>query len=149
LSSAGQGRREWIGYRSWFYGVVPTRRDRSLQPNAAPAYRTASRVFFRFRIGRRELIARQTVIEPGGASGWHYHDGTLLVLVARGILDHPYADRAPVTYRRGRIFREPSGPAHPHVARNRGTTPVALFVLYLNPTGSPLSRSVAPPDCAD
>lgn len=116
--------------------------------NAAPARGTASRVLFRFTLGR-EVIARQTVIEPGGTSGWHYHDGTLLVVVARGTLDHPGGDCVPVTYRRGRIFREPSGPNYPHVARNLGTTPVTLFVLYLNPVGSPLSHHVDPPACAD
>lgn len=89
---------------------------------------------------------RHTVIEPGGSSGWHYHDGPLLVLVARGTLDHPYADGAPVRYGRGRIFREPSGPANRHVARNTGAERVTLFVLYLHPKGSPLSHSVARPD---
>ncbi|WP_433681498.1 cupin domain-containing protein [Nocardia sp. CA-119907] len=125
-------------------------RDRKLRPNAAPAYRTASRVLFRFPLGRRRtVIARQTVIEPGGTSGWHYHDGTLLVLVTRGTLDHPGPDCVPVTYRPGRIFREPSGPTHPHVARNLGPTPVTLFVLYLTPTNSPLSHHITPPGCAD
>ncbi|MFI7663788.1 cupin domain-containing protein [Nocardia sp. NPDC049526] len=131
----------------WFDGVVM--RWREFQVNAAPARGTASRVLFRFTLGRRAVIGRQTVIEPGGTSGWHYHDGTLLVLVARGTLDHPGSDCVPVTYRRGRIFREPSGRSYPHVARNLGTTPVTLFVLYLNPTGSPLSRHVDPPECAD
>ncbi|RBO91479.1 cupin domain [Nocardia puris] len=99
----------------------------------------------RFGLGRRQILLRQTVIEPGGTSGWHYHDGTLVVLVARGTLDHPGADGVAVTYRRGRVFREPSGPAYPHVARNLGTTPVTLFVVYLTPKGSPLSRSLPPP----
>ncbi|WP_433523557.1 cupin domain-containing protein [Nocardia pseudovaccinii] len=129
----------------WFDGVMLWRK---FQVNAAPARGTASRVLFRCTLGRRAVIGRQTVIEPGGTSGWHYHDGTLLVLVARGTLDHPGSDRVPVTYRRGRIFREPSGPSYPHVARNLGTTPVTLFVLYLNPVGSPLSRHVDPPECA-
>ncbi|MBF6540286.1 cupin domain-containing protein [Nocardia farcinica] len=117
----------------------------ALRPNPAPATGTASRVLMRLRLGRREVVVRHTVIAPGGSSGWHYHDGTLVVLVARGTLDHPYADGAPVTYRRPRVFREPSGPANCHVARNRGRDPVTLFVLYLNPAGSPLSRSVDPP----
>lgn len=99
-------------------------------------------MWFRCPLGRHELILRQTVIEPGGTSGRHYHDGTLLVLVARGTLDHPGADNTPVTYRRGRIFREPSGPSYPHVARNLGSIPVTLFALYWNPLGSPLSQSV-------
>ena len=50
--------------------------------NAAPARGTASRVLFRFTWGRG-VIVRQTVIEAGGTSGWHYHDGMLFVLVAR------------------------------------------------------------------
>ncbi|MBF6075614.1 cupin domain-containing protein [Nocardia beijingensis] len=117
--------------------------------NAPPARGTASRVLFRFTVGRRAVILRQTLIEPGGSSGWHYHDGTLFVLVARGTLDHPGADCAPVTYRRWRVFREPSGPRYPHVARNLGTVPVLLCVLYVTPVGSPLSRSIPPPECAD
>lgn len=117
--------------------------------NAAPAHGTASRVLFRFALGRWAVVLRQTLIEPGGSSGWHYHDGTLFVLVARGTLDHPGADCAPVSYRRPRIFREPSGPRYPHVARNLGTVPVLLCVLYFTPIDSPLSRSVPPPECAD
>ncbi|WP_431954047.1 cupin domain-containing protein [Nocardia lijiangensis] len=120
-----------------------------LVANASPASGTASRVLARLSLGGRDLLLRQTVIEPGGTSGWHFHDGTLLVLVARGTLDHPGADGAPVTYRRGRVFREPSGPEYPHVARNLGTTSVTLFVLYLNPKGSPLSRHITPPPGAD
>ncbi|MEV5839400.1 hypothetical protein [Nocardia sp. NPDC052112] len=124
-------------------------RWRQFEVNTAPARGTASRVLLRLVLGRREVVVRQTVIEAGGTSGWHYHDGTLLVLVARGILDHPGADCVPVSYRRGRIFREPSGPSYPHVARNLGTTPVTLFVLYLNPVGSPLSHRINPPECAN
>ncbi len=120
-----------------------------LRPNAAPASGTASRVLAQFTAGGRDILLRQTVIDPGGSSGWHYHDGTLLVLVARGTLDHPGADGAPVTYRRGRVFREPSGPEYPHVARNLGATAVTLFVLYLNPKGSPLSRHITPPPGVD
>ncbi len=122
---------------------------REYQVNAAPARGTASRVLFRRTLGGREFVLRQTIIEPGGSSGWHYHDGTLFVLVTKGVLDHPSADCVPVTYRRGRIFREPSGPRFPHVARNRGSVAVHLCVLYLNPVGSPLSRSVPAPDCAE
>ncbi|MFR9750419.1 cupin domain-containing protein [Nocardia sp. 004] len=121
---------------------------RAFQPNPPPARGTTSRMLLRLSLGRQALIIRQTRIEPGGDSGWHYHDGTLFVLVARGTLDHPGADCTPVTYRRWRIFREPSGPRHPHLARNLGPVPVLLYVLYLTPADSPLSHSVAPPECA-
>ncbi|WP_253788266.1 cupin domain-containing protein [Nocardia amikacinitolerans] len=121
----------------------------ALVTNAAPASGTASRVLARFTIAGRDILLRQTVIDPGGTSGWHFHDGTLFVLVARGTLDHPGPDGAPVTYHRGRVFREPSGPRYPHVARNLGPAAVTLFVLYLNPKGSPLSRSIPPPPGTD
>ncbi|WP_245546065.1 cupin domain-containing protein [Nocardia higoensis] len=130
----------------WFHGVVLPGYERVLRANPAPASGTASRILLRLTLGPRELIARHTVIAPGGSSGWHYHDGPLFVLVARGTLDHPYADGVPVHYRRGRIFREPSGPANRHVACNTGTEPVTLFVLYLNPKGSPLAHSVPSAD---
>ncbi|MFD4428096.1 cupin domain-containing protein, partial [Nocardia sp. NPDC058497] len=88
----------------------------------------------------------RTRIAPGGTSGWHYHDGTLFVLVTRGTLDHPYLERGPAEYPRGHVFREPSGPANAHVARNRGPTEVRILVLYAIPAGSPLSHQVTPPE---
>lgn len=115
------------------------------QANPAPAHGTASRELLRFTLGRREIVLRQTRIRPGGSSGWHYHDGTLFVLVTKGALDHPGIHTHPV-YRRGRVFREPSGPKYPHIARNRGTETVGLLVCYLNPADSPLSRGIDPPN---
>ncbi|RMI33974.1 cupin domain-containing protein [Nocardia stercoris] len=116
--------------------------------NPAPAVGTRSRLLLRLRLGRREVLLRQTIIEPGGDSGWHYHDGTLIVLVTGAPLDHPGYDCRPVRYRPGRVFREPSGPGHRHLARNSGDRPLRLTVLYLNPVGSPLSRGVPSPPCA-
>ncbi|MGW3544797.1 hypothetical protein ACWDNI_30245 [Nocardia niigatensis] len=118
------------------------------RPNPAPATRTASRILFRFGLARWDLVLRQTVIAPGGQSGWHFHNGTLFVLVTGGVLDHPKADCTPVTIRPWRVFREPSGPGHAHLARNSGPRPVTLTVVYVNPKGSPLSRGIPPPACA-
>ncbi|UGT52456.1 cupin domain-containing protein [Nocardia asteroides] len=120
-------------------------RTSSFQPNPAPAVGTASRTLLRVRLGRRDIVVRRTRIAPGGSSGWHYHDGTLFVLVTRGVLDHPYVRRGPAVYPRGHVFREPSGPANAHVARNLGRAEVRILVLYLNPAGSPLSHQVTPP----
>lgn len=116
------------------------------RPNPAPAIGTASRTLLRLRLAGHDIVVRRTRIAPGGTSGWHYHDGTLFVLVTRGTLDHPYLERGPAEYPRGHVFREPSGPANAHVARNRGPTEVRILVLYLNPAGSPLSHQVTPPD---
>ncbi len=116
--------------------------------NPAPAVGTRSRLLLRLRLGRREVLLRQTIIDPGGETGWHYHDGTLIVLVTGATLDHPGYDCRPVRYRPGRIFREPNGPEHPHLARNSGGEPLRLTVRYVNPVGSPLSRGLPPPPCA-
>ncbi|GAB4589790.1 cupin domain-containing protein [Nocardia sp. IFM 10818] len=118
------------------------------RPNPAPASGTASRELARFTLAGREFVLRQTLVDPGGHTGWHFHDGTLLVLVTGSPLDHPGTDCVPVTKRPWRIFREPSGPGHAHLARNTGTKPLRLTVLYINPPGSPLSRSIPPPPCA-
>lgn len=129
-------------------GVAFFRRDRDYRPNPAPATGTASRILARCTVAGREFVLRQTIVEPGGDSGWHFHDGTLFVLVTGNDLDHPGTDCVPVTHRRGRIFREPSGREHAHLARNLGPNPLKLTVLYINPQGSPLSRGIAPPTCA-
>lgn len=124
-------------------------RGRGYRANPAPASGTASRVLFRFSCAGKELVLRQTVLAPGGYTGWHYHDGTLFVLVTGGPLDHPGTDLRPVVKRPWRIFREPPGRAHAHLARNSGTRGVKLTVLYVNPAGSPLSRPIdAPPGAA-
>ncbi|NKY53663.1 cupin domain-containing protein [Nocardia vermiculata] len=117
------------------------------RPNPAPAVGTRSRILLRFRLAGREFIVRQTVVDPGGDSGWHFHDGMLLVLVTGSALSHPGLDCVPVTYRPGRIFREPAGPEHAHTARNRTRKPLRLTVLYVLPAGSPLSRPATPPAC--
>ncbi|APE38906.1 hypothetical protein BOX37_31670 [Nocardia mangyaensis] len=120
-------------------------RDREFRPNPAPAVGTASRTLLRLRVAGHDIVLRRTRIAPGGTSGWHYHDGTLFVVVTRGVLDHPYLERGPAEYPRFHVFREPSGPANAHVARNGGPTETRILVLYLNPANSPLSHSVPPP----
>lgn len=120
-------------------------RQREFRTNPAPAIGTASRTLFRLRLAGRDIIVRRTRIAPGGTSGWHYHDGTLFVLVTHGTLDHPYLHRGPTEYPRFRVFREPSGPTNAHVARNKGTVETRILVLYVNPPNSPLSHPVPAP----
>ena len=97
------------------------------------------------KVAGHDIVVRQTRLAPGASSGWHYHDGTLFVLVTRGTLDHPYLRRGPRSYPRWRVFREPSGPDNVHVARNPGTAEVRIAVVYVNPAGSPLSHAVPTP----
>ncbi|MFI7675894.1 hypothetical protein [Actinophytocola sp. NPDC049390] len=40
-------------------------------------------------------------------------------------------------------------PVHVHIGRSLGSTPVVLDVLYILPTGSPLSQDAPDPGCDD
>ncbi|AYA26411.1 MULTISPECIES: cupin domain-containing protein [Rhodococcus] len=92
-------------------------------------------------------VAREITIEPGGSTGWHYHDGPVLGLVRAGTLTHPEGDCKPVVFETGDFINEPSGRDHLHVGRNLGTEPVILDVVYLVPIGSPLFEDVPAPAC--
>ena len=93
-------------------------------------------------VGGEDHVLRQITIQPGGTTGWHWHDGTLYAYVEHGTLTHTDADCTTTdVYRQGAAFIEPSGADHVHVGRNLGTAPLVLDVLYVDPAGSPLSRT--------
>lgn len=92
-------------------------------------------------------VAREITIEPGGSTGWHYHDGPVLGIVRAGTLTHPEGDCEPVVFETGDFINEPSGRDHLHVGRNLGAEPVILDVVYLVPIGSPLFEDVPAPAC--
>ena len=95
-----------------------------------------------------DYIRRQITIEPGGSTGWHWHDGTLYVYVEKGTLTHNDADCTTTdVYSDNTSFAEPSGADTVHIGRNLGTTPVVLDVLYVDPAGSPLSEDAPNPGC--
>lgn len=98
--------------------------------------------------GNTDYTLREVVIQPGGYTGWHYHDGTLYAYVKAGTLTHNASDCGlDGVHRRGDAFTEPSGPGNIHIGRNLGTTPLVLEVLYVLPHGSPLSQDAPNPGC--
>ncbi|GGZ43417.1 cupin [Streptomyces inusitatus] len=98
--------------------------------------------------GPTEVIVRTITIDPGGSTGWHYHDGQLLVLVQSGTLTRTLEDCSVEVTPAGTAFVEPAGPEHRHNGRNLGTEPVVLYLTYVLPKGSPLSVNVDAPSCA-
>jgi quercetin dioxygenase-like cupin family protein len=99
-------------------------------------------------VGGKDYILREITIQPGGSTGWHYHDGTLYAFLKKGVLTHADADCATTqTYRPHDVFVEPHGITNVHLGRNLGTTPVILDVLYVDPAGSPLSEDAPNPGC--
>jgi quercetin dioxygenase-like cupin family protein len=116
--------------------------------NATPPSGVTGTIIAQHTVGGRDYILRQITIAPGGSTGWHYHDGTLYALVARGTLTHTDADCTTTdVYPTGSTFIEPSGGGNVHIGRNLGSTPVVLDVLYVDPAGRPLSEDAPNPGC--
>ena len=116
--------------------------------DATPPTGVTGTILYQVTIGHKDYILREITIQPGGSTGWHYHDGTLYAVVKAGTLTHDDADCTTVdTYQKGDAFIEPSGANHVHIGRNIGTTPIVLDVLYVDPAGSPLSEDAPDPGC--
>ncbi len=98
--------------------------------------------------GTDYLVTRVTV-DPGGETGWHYHPGDVFGYVREGTMTH-YDGGCAVdsVWDAGAPVKEGAGPGFVHNGRNLGSTPLVLEVVYINPTGAPLSVEVpAPADC--
>jgi quercetin dioxygenase-like cupin family protein len=96
----------------------------------------------------RNFIVRDITIDPGGSTGWHWHDGTLIGAIKHGTLTHYSADcSVDGVYNPGDPITEPAGSEHVHLGRNLGDTPLVLEVVYIMPTGKPLAEDAPNPGC--
>ena len=117
--------------------------------NATPSSGVSGVIISKFTTGGHDYILRRITIQPGGTTGWHWHDGTLYAYVEQGTLTHTDSDCTTTnTYSEGAAFVEPSGSNHVHIGRNLGTTPLVLDVVYVDPAGSPLSEDAPNPGCS-
>jgi quercetin dioxygenase-like cupin family protein len=114
---------------------------------ATPPSKVSATLIFDVRLGGTEYVAREVTIQPGGETGWHYHDGPVYGQVKSGTLTHLEADCTVVAYGPGQLIVEPSGKDKVHIGRNTGNVPVVLDVLYVLPVGKPLSEDAADPHC--
>jgi quercetin dioxygenase-like cupin family protein len=94
-----------------------------------------------------DYITREITIQPGGSTGWHYHDGRVFGVVREGALTRTMADCTNVVSDTGAAVTEESGSNHVHNGRNLGPVPVKLWVDYIEPAGAPLSVDVPDPGC--
>src|SRR3981081_3544737 len=92
-------------------------------------------------------ITREITIQPGGSTGWHYHDARVFGVVREGTLTRTMADCTDVVSPAGSAVTEDSGPNHVHIGRNLGPVPLVLWIDYIEPAGSPLSVDVPDPGC--
>ncbi|NUP50396.1 MAG: cupin domain-containing protein [Catenulispora sp.] len=116
--------------------------------NATPSSGVSATVTSTVAFGGKDYVVRQITIQPGGSTGWHWHDGTLYAYVEQGTLTHTDSTCTKTdVYAKGASFVEPSGADHVHIGRNLGTAPLVLDVLYVDPAGSPLSEDAPNPGC--
>ncbi|WP_328325039.1 cupin domain-containing protein [Kribbella sp. NBC_00382] len=116
--------------------------------NATPGTGVTGVIISQTTAGGKDYILREVTIQPGGKTGWHFHDGTLYAFVAQGTLTHPDSScDSSIVYKTGAAFVEPSGANHVHEGINLGKKPVVLEVLYVLPHGAPLSEDAPNPGC--
>lgn len=117
--------------------------------NATPSSGVSGTIISKVTFGGNDYVLRRITIQPGGTTGWHWHDGTLYAYVEQGTLTHTDSDCTTTdVYSAGASFVEPSGSGHVHIGRNLGTAPLVLDVLYVDPVGSPLSEDAPNPGCS-
>jgi quercetin dioxygenase-like cupin family protein len=97
-----------------------------------------------------QVVSQNLTFVPGGQTGWHTHPGPVVVTVKSGTLTY-YDGSGPCV---GRMY--PAGSAfidlglgHVNLARNEGTEPVELSVVYFGvPEGeAPRIDAPAPGNC--
>jgi len=94
-----------------------------------------------------DYITREITIQPGGSTGWHYHDGRVFGVVREGTLTRTMKDFTVVVSPEGSAVTEDSGADHTHIGRNLGPGPLVLWVDYIEPAGTPLAVDMPDPGC--
>src|SRR3954463_13853740 len=94
-----------------------------------------------------DYITKEITIQPGGDTGWHYHDGRVFGVVREGTLTRTMDDCSVVVSPVGSAVTEDRGPDHVHIGRNLGPEPLVLWVDYIEPAGAPLAVDVPDPGC--
>jgi quercetin dioxygenase-like cupin family protein len=94
-----------------------------------------------------DYITREITIQPGGSTGWHYHEGRVFGVVREGTLTRTMADCSVIASPAGSAVTEDSGPDHAHIGRNLGPGPLVLWIDYIQPAGTPLAVDVPEPGC--
>jgi quercetin dioxygenase-like cupin family protein len=116
--------------------------------SATPPVDTDAVVISQATVNGIDYITKRITIQPGGSTGWHYHDGQVFGVIREGTLTRTMADCTDVVSPAGSAVTEESGPGAVHNGRNLGPVPVVLWVDYIEPAGSPQAVDVPPPpDC--
>ena len=121
-------------------GLIPT-------ASATPSEGVDAVIISQATVNGMDYITRQITVQPGGSTGWHYHDGRVFGVVREGTLTRTMQDCSVVVSPEGSGVVEESGANHVHNGRNLGPGPLVLWVDYFQPAGTPLSVDVPDPGC--
>jgi quercetin dioxygenase-like cupin family protein len=91
-----------------------------------------------------EVTVQSLTVDPGGTTGWHRHQGVVLVAVKAGELSLYDSSCRKTTYPAGTAFSESSAV---HVARNEGTSPVEVVATFAAPANRALTLDRPNPGC--
>ncbi len=98
-----------------------------------------------------DAVVQHVTIPAGGYTGWHTHPGPAIVIVQSGELTVYEADDAScagTVYVRGQILLD-EGYGNIHIGHNAGTTPLELWITFLDvpPGTSPRIDAASPGNC--
>jgi quercetin dioxygenase-like cupin family protein len=110
---------------------------------ATPPVGAESVVISQSTVDGIDYITREIIIQPGGSTGWHYHDGRTFGVVREGTLTRTMEDCSEMISPTGVGVTEEGG--NVHVGRNLGPVPVVLWVVRIAPAGTPWAMEVPPP----
>jgi quercetin dioxygenase-like cupin family protein len=103
-----------------------------------------------YKTTQSDVEIDRLTIKPGGESGWHAHDGPILLIVKAGTLTNYLARGRGCTRSRvtaGHTMLESAG--HPHMARNEGTRNVVVYAVNnFAKGGTGAIEATRPPGCA-
>jgi quercetin dioxygenase-like cupin family protein len=135
----------------WFallaVATVPASTVLSAPALATPGVNIDAVVISQSTVNGVDYFTKEITIQPGGSTGWHYHDGRVFGVVREGTLTRTMKDCSVVVSREGSAVTEDSGPDHIHIGRNLGPGPLVLWVDYIQPAGTPLAVDMPDPGC--
>lgn len=92
-----------------------------------------------------DVVTQNLTLQPGGHSGWHGHEGPVLVVVKSGsVTSYDFDDPtcAPHLFTTGQAFVD-TGDGH--IARNEGSVPAEVTFTFLLPRGGGLRTELTDP----
>jgi quercetin dioxygenase-like cupin family protein len=84
----------------------------------------------------REVVQARVELDPGVASGKHWHPGEEIIYVLEGSLEYQVEGKPPITLKAGDVLFIPAGTIH--AAKNVGSGNGSELATYVVEKGKPL-----------